>query len=254
MPVGDALALERERLAQGQLQHLLRPRAVNGMWPCARSGPPARRGRRGRTSPRRCSRTASRSMPDGARVPRRRARRRRRSARTAATTARGSARAGRGRRRWGSPAGRAGRAAGARCRCGRSAARRASSCACDDDLPGSSVNRSNIAQSLRRSGPRPLAYFLCTACRVTPEQLGDLLPRPALVAGVVHLERLQPLDERPQRPDRLQPDARVPAAGGGCHLRRVGHGCQPRLLHRRLSTPFDGVGFLRSIRWRDRRT
>jgi len=33
------------------------------------------------------------------------------------------------------------------------------------------------------------------------ETLGDLLPRPALIAGVLHLEGLEALDEDPQGTD-----------------------------------------------------
>ena len=116
-------------------------------------------------------------------------------------------------------AGRAGRGAGARCRCGWGGARRASSCAPTTTCRASSVNRSNIAQSLRRSGPRPLAYFLCTACRETPSSWAICSHVQPWSRALLHLEGLQPLDERPQRPDRLQPDGGVPAAGGGCHLR-----------------------------------
>src|SRR4051794_23744832 len=38
----------------------------------------------------------------------------------------------------------------------------------DDGLPGICGEAFEHGQSFRRSGPRPLAYFLCTACRVTP--------------------------------------------------------------------------------------
>src|SRR3712207_6949344 len=54
--------------------------------------------------------------------------------------------------------------------------------------------------------------------------LGDLLPGPALVARVAHLECLQALDQPPEGAHGREADRGIPAAGGRCHLRCVRHG------------------------------
>jgi hypothetical protein len=61
-----------------------------------------------------------------------------------------------------------------------------------------------------------------------PQSAGDVLPGPALGAGVVHLEGLQDLDQAAQSRHRPQAELGVAAAGGrgqGCGLtiRRLVH-------------------------------
>jgi hypothetical protein len=46
------------------------------------------------------------------------------------------------------------------------------------------------------------------------QRLRDLLPGPALVAGVLDLELLKRRKQRPKRGNRTQPDLRVSARGG----------------------------------------
>src|SRR3954471_23589159 len=94
----------------------------------------------------------------------------------------------------------------------------------------SAVKRSNMSV-LPPERPAAARVLLVHGLPAHAEQLGDLLPRPALLAGVGDLERLETLDEGSQGPDGTEADRRVLAAGSGCHLRRVRHGCQLRLPH-----------------------
>ena len=189
-------------------------RGVNGMWP------PRPRPRRGGVERAR-SEGRLHAVPDGVQVDAERAERRRRRGRRADVadadcrrrSTPGSGRGGPGRRRSGCP-GRAGRAAGARCRCGRDAGGGPPP-APDDDLPGllgEPFEHRSVPPPERPAAARVLLVHCLPG---DAQELGDLLPRPALVAGVADLEVLEPLHQRPQRPDRLQPDGGVPAAGSG---------------------------------------
>ena len=94
------------------------------------------------------------------------------------------------------------------------------------------VNRSNMPSVPSPERPAAARVLLVHRLPGDAEPLGDLLPRPALIAGVLHLEGLQALDEDPQGSDGLQTHRGVPAAGGRCDLCCVRHGCQLRLLSR----------------------
>src|SRR3954451_1486748 len=93
----------------------------------------------------------------------------------------------------------------------------------------SSVKRSNIAPAPSPERPTAARVFLVHRLPGDAEPLGDLLPRPALVARVLHLEGLQPLDERAQGTHGRQAHRGIPAAGGRCHFCCVRHACQLKL-------------------------
>src|SRR5690242_11753504 len=79
----------------------------------------------------------------------------------------------------------------------------------------SAVNRSNTSAPLLGASPPlalPAGVFLVHGLLADAEEERDLLPRPAVPAGVVHLQRLQPLGELAQFARRLQPGRRVGAA------------------------------------------
>src|SRR4029453_10580563 len=119
--------------------------------------------------------------------------------------------------------------------------RRASCWAPTTTCRASAVKRSNMSV-LPPERPAAARVLLVHGLPGDAEELGDLVPRPALVSGVADLEGLQPLAQHPQGPDPAEPGCRVLAAGGGGHLRCVCHGCQPRLLSCSLSTLIDSVG------------
>src|SRR5690349_2589833 len=78
------------------------------------------------------------------------------------------------------------------------------------------------------------------------ERVGDLLPRPALGAGVADLERLERLGQPVEGDDRAQADRRVGAAGAvGLGRHRGGwllfHARQLTLTSPSLSTCVDGL-------------
>src|SRR3982751_6276306 len=78
------------------------------------------------------------------------------------------------------------------------------------------------------------------------EGVGDLLPRPALGAGVADLERLERLGEPVEGDDRAQTDRRVGTAGAVGLGRHRGawllfHSRQHTLTRRRLSMLVDGL-------------
>src|SRR3954467_6044735 len=90
----------------------------------------------------------------------------------------------------------------------------------------SAVKRSNMSV-LPPERPAAARVLLLHGLSADAEHLGDLLPRPAVLAGLAALERLETLDKGCHRPDGTEADRRVLAAGSGCHLSRVRHGCQP---------------------------
>ena len=181
--------------------------------PAAAAAASARRGRR----PARRARGPRRGRcPSVARASRVDVRRRRgptmrtTSSRTpaASTPKPASSRAPRRRRR------RGGRAAGARCRSSRGAGRPRRPARQHDGLAGVVREALEHQPSNRRSRPPPC--LRCTACLETPSARADLLPRPAPLARVGDVQRLEALDQGAQRGDRAQPDLR----GRCCRRRR----------------------------------
>ena len=85
---------------------------------------------------------------------------------------------------------------------------RASSCARSTASRALFVNRSNITAPSARAAA-PAAVLLVDRLLADAERPGDLLPRPAALARVVDLQRLERLEQRPQRRHRGQPDLGV---------------------------------------------
>src|SRR5688572_25214446 len=77
---------------------------------------------------------------------------------------------------------------------------RASSWAATTVSRASVVKRSNMSV-LPPERPAAARVLLVHCLPGDAQELGDLVPRPALLAGVADLEGLQALDERPQRTD-----------------------------------------------------
>src|SRR5690349_3662001 len=73
-----------------------------------------------------------------------------------------------------------------------------------------------------------------------PELRGDVLPRPALLPGVVHLERLELLEQPPEGRHRAQPPARIAARRRRRQLRRLAQGRQSTLTLRARQPPLTG--------------
>ena len=84
------------------------------------------------------------------------------------------------------------------------------------------------------------AVLLVHRLAADAERVGDLLPAPAALARVLDLQLLERLEQRPQRRDRGQPDGRVAARRGVRQLRCLVHACQPTLTPTHLSTSVDG--------------
>ena len=93
----------------------------------------------------------------------------------------------------------------------------ASSCATHDHVARPAREPLEHQRPLRSSRPPPC--FLCTACLLTPQHPRDLLPAPAALARVAHLQLLERLEQRAQRRHGGEPDGRVAAGGGVGQLR-----------------------------------